>query len=97
MEDLSKLAYRACEVGLLEGFHIGSSLSYGLLVSHLLFADDTLIFWRPCESDLGYLKCVLLLFETMSGLRVNLLKSFLVPIGNIPNIHHLASFFDCGG
>ena len=44
MEALGKLVYRACEVGLLEGFHVGRSLSRGLLVSHLLFADDTLIF-----------------------------------------------------
>ena len=51
---------------------------------------------RPCESDLGYLRCVLLLFEAMSGLRVNLSKSSIIPIGEIPNIHHLASFFDYG-
>ena len=83
-------------MGLLECFYIGSSLSRGLLVSHLLFADDTLIFWRPCESDLGFLRWVLLLFEGMSGLRVNLSKCSLILIGEIPNIYHLASFFDCG-
>jgi len=32
----------------------------------------------------------------MSGLKVNLSKSFIISIGEIPNIHHLASFFDCG-
>jgi len=83
-------------VGILKGFHVDSSFSCGLLVSHLLFADDTLLFCRPYESDLGYLRCVLLLFEAMSGLKVNLAKSSIVPIGEIPNIHHLASFFNCG-
>ena len=39
---------------------------------------------------------MLLLFEAMTGLRVNLSKSSLIPIGEIPNIHHLASFFHCG-
>ena len=96
MEALSKLVYKACEVGLLEGFQVGNPLSRDLLVSHLLFEDDTLIFCRPCESDLGYLRCVLLLFEAMSGLKVNLSKSSLIPIGEIPNIQQLASFFDCG-
>ena len=96
MEALSKLLYKACEAGLLEGFHVGIHRSRDLLVSHLLFADDTLIFCRPCESDLGYLRCVLLLFEAMSGLKVNLSKSSLIPIGEIPNIQQLASFFDCG-
>jgi len=84
MEVLCKLVYKACEVGLLEGFQVGSSISRGLLVSHILFVDDTLIF------------CVLLLFEAMSGLRVILSKSSLIPIGEILNIHHLTSFFDCG-
>jgi len=43
MEPLSKLVNKACEVGLLEGFHVGNFQSHGLLVYHLLFADDTLI------------------------------------------------------
>jgi len=44
IEALSKLVNKACEVGLLEGFHVGNSQYLGLLVSHLPFADDTLIF-----------------------------------------------------
>ena len=82
-------------MGLLKGFHVGNSHSPGLLVSHLLFANDTLIFCSPCESDLGYLRCILLLFEAMSRLKVNLSKSSLIPIGEVPNIHYLASFFGC--
>jgi len=31
----------------------------------------------------------------MSVLRVNLSKSSLLPIGEVPNIHFLASFFGC--
>ena len=96
MEALSKLVYRACEVGLLEGFHVGSSLSRGLLVSYVLFVDDTLIFLRPCENGLGYLRCVLLLFRAMSELRVKLLESSLISNEEIPNIHHLESFFNVG-
>ena len=42
-----------------------------------------------------YLRCVLLFFEAMSVLRVNLSKSSLLPIGEVPNIHFLASFFGC--
>jgi len=76
MEALSKLVNKAWEIDRLEGFHVGNSQSHGLLVSHLLFADDTLIFYRPCESDLEYLRCILLLFEAMSGLKVNLSKKY---------------------
>ena len=95
MESLSKLINKACEMSLLKGFHAGNSHSPDFLVSHLLFANDTLIFCRPCESDLGYLRCNLLLFEAMSRLRVNLSKSSLIPIGEVPNIHLLACFFGC--
>ena len=61
METLSKLVKKACEKGLLEGFYVGNSQSHGLLVFHL-FVEETLIFCGPCESDLGYLRCILLLF-----------------------------------
>ena len=66
------------------------------MISHLLFADDTLVFCKPDVSNLGYLKCILLLFEAMSGLRVNLSKSALIPVGEVPNVHDLARFFGCG-
>ena len=66
------------------------------MISHLLFADDTLVFCKPDESNLGYLRCIVLLFEAMSGLRVNLSKSTLIPVGNVSNVHVLAHFFGCG-
>jgi len=37
-----------------------------------------------------------MLFEVMSGLRVNLSKSALIPVGEVPNVHVLAHFFRCG-
>ena len=47
-------------------------------------------------SNLGYLRCSLLLFKAMSALRVNLSKSVLLPIGEAPEMHHLAHFFGGG-
>ena len=32
----------------------------------------------------------------MSGLRVNLSKSALIPAGDVPNVHVLTRFFGCG-
>ena len=34
-------------------------------------------------------------FEAMSGLRVNLAKSVIIPIGEVPNVNALAHFFGC--
>ena len=62
MEVLSKLVIKAIEEGFLgdfrisflDGFHISNPRSEGLLISHLLFADDTLIFCKLNESNGGY-------------------------------------------
>jgi len=63
---------KANEVGFLEGFWIGNNFP----MSHLLFVDETLIFYKPIESNLGYLRFILLLFEAMSSLRVSFQKVF---------------------
>jgi len=56
---LSKLIIKEVEEGFLIGFHISNPHSKGLLISHLLFADDNLVFCKPDESNLGYLGLVL--------------------------------------
>ena len=56
----------------------------------------TLFFGKPDESNLGYLRYTLLLFEAISGLKVNFAKGVLIPIREVPNVHLLAQFFGCG-
>ena len=87
---------KAGEEDFLNGFHIRNPHFEGLVISHLLFDDDTLVFCKPDESNLGYLRCILLLFEAMLGLRVNLSKSALISVGDVPNVHVLARFFGFG-
>jgi len=67
METLSRLIMKATKVGFLEGIHINGSRSEDTLISHLLFADDTLVFCKPEVDQLGYLRCILVLFEVMLG------------------------------
>ena len=50
MEALSKMMEKAVGQSLLVGFSMGREGRNNLLISHLLFADDTLIF---CENDPG--------------------------------------------
>jgi hypothetical protein len=60
---------------------VGSRESEALVVNNLLFADDTLIFCGAQEEQIRHLRCIFLCFEVGSGLRINLGKSEVVPIG----------------
>lgn len=66
MEALSRMVSAAIEGGFFFGLSVGDI--YGsTIISHLLFADDTLLF---CEANAGYiqsLKAILLCFEAVSG------------------------------
>jgi hypothetical protein len=95
MEALNKLLMRAEEGHFLRGFEVQGRNNNPLMISNLLFVDDTLIFCDVDVDQIGYLKCTLLCFEAVSGLRVNLVKSEMVPIGNVSNIQELAAMLEC--
>jgi hypothetical protein len=65
-------------------------------VSHLLFADDTLIFCDSNVEQFRDLRCLLLCFEAVSGLKINLSKFEMVPVGDIGDVEELASILGCG-
>ena len=44
MEVLSRIMKKTEEGGFIQGFHVGSVNSTGIRVSHLLFANDTILF-----------------------------------------------------
>ena len=44
MEVLSCILKKTKEGGFIQGFHVGPVNSIGILVSHLLFVDDTILF-----------------------------------------------------
>ena len=87
----------ASSARLISGFIIsrsGLSMS-STKVSHLLFTDDTIIF---CDNDCEQLlnvRCILIWFQAVSSLRVNLAKSSIVPVGHVNNIYLLAGVLGC--
>jgi hypothetical protein len=89
MEALSRLMDRAVARGYLEGFSVDNSNASGLKVSHVLFADDTLVFCGATRDQLYHLKGVLLCFEAVSRLRINLGKSEIVPVGPVADVENL--------
>jgi hypothetical protein len=76
------------------GYSVGGQ--EGVTVSHLQFADDTLLLGAKSWANIRALRAVLVLFEKMSGLKVNFHKSMLVGV-NIPNswLNEAASALRC--
>ena len=83
MEALSHMLDAAAMLGQFSGFSVGNLASTLLTVSHLLFADDTHIFCNANSHHLAALRGILARFEVVSGLKINLLQSELVPISNM--------------
>ena len=79
MEALSCLLKRAVEGNFISGCMFGGRDGGEIVISHLLYADDTILF---CEAFLG--------------LKINLNKSEIIPLGRVDNVEVLASELGCG-
>jgi hypothetical protein len=65
-------------------------------ISHLLFANDTLLFCGSNPNHLSNLQSVFLLFEAVPGSKMNLTKSELVIVRNVDNVDRMAGILGCG-
>uniref|UniRef100_A0A2N9J7Y5 Reverse transcriptase domain-containing protein n=1 Tax=Fagus sylvatica TaxID=28930 RepID=A0A2N9J7Y5_FAGSY len=90
MEILSKILKKVEDSGLIRGFQASRSGVPGLSISHILFADDTMIMCDADPVQLMYLRLAMTCFEASTGLRVNLGKSEIVPVGDVVNLRVLA-------
>ena len=94
MEDLSRMLDVAATTNQFSGFSVGNTIGNSVMVSHLLFADDILIFCNADATQIASLRAILARFE-VSGLRINLGKSKLVPIGVVHNMDVLVGMLGC--
>ena len=63
MEVFSCLLRRAISEGYLSGWRVRGRNGEGILISHLLFVDDTLVFCKASQDQMTYLSCLLMWFE----------------------------------
>ncbi|KAL6322348.1 hypothetical protein AAG906_007901 [Vitis piasezkii] len=95
MEALSCLLQRVVNGGFLLSYKVRGQEGEGAQVSHLLFADDTLVFCGASQDRMMYLSWTLMWFEVILGLRINLDKSVLIPVGCVENVEALAAELGC--
>ena len=95
MKVFSCFLERAMDGGFLSACKVKGTSEEGVRISHLLFVDDTLVFCQASQDHLTYLSWLLMWFEVMSRLKINLEKSELIPIGRVENIDDLALDFGC--
>ena len=96
MEALSRMLDMAAFARQFSGFSMGSTAGPSMMVSHILFADDTMIFCDANPSQIANLMVILARFEEVSGLHINLGKSELVPVGGVHNLEALVGLLGCG-
>lgn len=81
VETLNLILMKGCELRLWEGINARPN---GIMVTHLQYADDTIIFCPPKLEYLCNIKKSLIAFQIVSGLGVNFHKSALYGI-NVDN------------
>ena len=96
MDTRSSILVRAKEGGFFfYGFIVRGRDGEGMDVSHLLFVDNTLIFCDASKENLEYLSWVFMWFEVLLGLKINLEKSELIPVGEVSNLKDLVGVLGC--
>lgn len=90
MEGLSRMLDKAKQLQWLKGFDIGRDREVN--ISHL---HNTLIFCEADREQVLYLNLTLLIFEAVSGLHINMLKSVIYPVNEVQNIEEQAGILGC--
>ena len=96
MEALSGMLKRVVEGNFISSYKFEGREGGELIISHLLYAGDTVLFCDAKQEQLMYLGWTLMWFEAFTGLRINLSKSEIIPVGTVSNVETLAIELGCG-
>ena len=90
MEVFSILVDKAVVEGLISGYKFSDRSGEEVQITHLLFANDTLVFCRDTKEQMDNLSWILLWFKAISGLNINLEKSIVLLAGHVEDLEGLA-------
>ena len=88
MEVQSRILKKTEEEGFIREFWAGVKAPAGLSVSHL-FADYTILFCDASREQLLYIRMVLICFEAITGLKINVDKTEIVPVEEVGSLDAL--------
>ncbi|CAI0554757.1 unnamed protein product [Linum tenue] len=91
------LSFIICEIknaGHINGFCFDEENRQGE-ITHLLYADDAILFCEANEDEVRNTLAALVCFQAISGLQINLEKTKMFPVGDVPNIDRLVEIFGC--
>ena len=91
----SKMVKRMEGAGLLSDFKTNGKRDRGECVTHFLFADDTILFCEAAVEQILHIQLLLLCFQVVTNLKVNVAKSVMFLIGEVNNVHALAEILGC--
>ena len=69
--------------------------SIGVHISHLLFADNTILCCNASGEQLLSIRLALSCFQVFTSLKVNVGKSEIIPIREVNNLDALANILSC--
>ena len=95
MDILRRLINNAKEGNFLSGCKIGGVGEEEQELSHLLYDDDTLLFCKDNPDHLTFIGWILMWFEALLRLKINLGKSEIFPIGGMENVEALTAVLGC--
>ena len=95
MEVFSILVDKVAVEGLISGYKFMDRSGEEVQITHVLFADDTLMFYRDTKEEITNLSWILLWFEAISRLNINLEKSTVLPVRDVEDLEGLARELGC--
>ncbi|KAG5600195.1 hypothetical protein H5410_031565 [Solanum commersonii] len=89
MEGLNHMIKMAKRNGWLKGFCASPNRGGSMKVTHLLYVDDSLVSRDANVSQIKHLRAILTIFEGISGMHVNWLKSFIPSVNKVDHLQLL--------